>query len=111
MIPAAQPAGEGRGTEIPSPAGQVVCVVGRCKQPPVEESGVLCQRHYDIVGQLVPDRLEKKPGHGTLVCDRLTADELAAIAAQVERDAFPLFLVAWNWCGLQAIGKVAGRNR
>lgn len=102
------PAGEGRGTEKPSPAGELCCAVGRCKEPPIEASGVLCQYHYDIVDQLVPDRLEKKPGHGTLVCDRLTDDELAAITAQVDRDAFPLFLVAWNWCGLQAIGKIGG---
>lgn len=85
---------------------EVVCAVNACGEPPVDDSGVLCFRHYELVGQLIPDRLDKKPGYGTLVCGHLTGEELDAIAAQVERDAVPLFLAAWNWCGIQSLRKI-----
>lgn len=89
----------------------LVCAMNRCRRPPCDASGTLCESHYDIVHRLVPDRLDKQLGHGTLVCAQLDDQELKAVAAQVERDAFPLFLLAWNWCGLNAIAKIAGKKR
>lgn len=88
----------------------VVCAFDRCRRPPCPESGVLCERHYDIVKKAVPDRLEKRDGSETILdADRLTRDELKAVAIQVERDALPLFLAAWNWCGVQALRNVLPR--
>lgn len=82
-------------------AVEFVCAVPECGRP--AEQGVMCPHHQSIIDRAIPNQLEKKSRNKGIDTERLTTDEIAAIATQVELDAFPLFLVALQWCLAQRV--------
>jgi hypothetical protein len=76
---------------------EVVCGLSTCNAPLAEGSReVLCDRHLARIDRPPPGVLVK---HWE---GELSEEELAEVSQRVERDAWPLFLVAMSWCMHQA---------